>query len=104
MNMKSKSLAACFGLSLALLATGARAASEDAWTEFRKSVETACLKAVAGNLQGATAVVDPFGSESFGLALLRGKPKGAKQPVAVICVYDKKRQTVEIGGELDVPK
>lgn len=48
----------------------------------------------------ASAVVDPFGSKSFGLALVIGTPKGSKTAVTQICVYDKHKKTVELGGEL----
>lgn len=90
-----------FALMAAALVTPALASSDDAWAAMRKSVETACLKAAAPNMDGAKATVDPFGSESFGLALLRGKAKGGKQAIMMICVYDKKKQTVELGTELE---
>ena len=44
--------------------------------------------------------MDPIGSESFGLALVAGKAKGADADIAAICVYDKVTKAVEIGGEL----
>ena len=46
------------------------------------------------------ARVDPFGSESYGLARVTGKAKGADTEIAAICVYDKKTKAVEISGEL----
>ncbi len=90
-------------LAACVMAPGAFASSDDAWTEFRKAVETACLKAAAPQLTGAKATVDPFGSNSFGLALVRGKPKGGTQTVTMICVYDKVKNTVELGSELKMP-
>jgi hypothetical protein len=78
----------------------AGASSDDAWETFRKDVEAACLKAAEPQFQTAVATVDPFGSTSYGLALIRGKAKGADTEIAAICVYDKKAKTVEIGGEL----
>ena len=45
-------------------------------------------------------VVDPFGTESYGVAILTGKAAGADAVVSSICVYDKKTRTAEIGGEL----
>ncbi|MEP9378493.1 hypothetical protein ABLE91_17390 [Aquabacter sp. CN5-332] len=102
--MQKTFLAGLCLLASLFMATAATASSDDSWGALRQAVETACLKAASANLTGATATVDPFGSESFGLALLRGKPKGAKQPVMMICVYDKKRQRVELGGELEVPR
>lgn len=81
------------------VATGAHASSGDAWEEFRADVSEKCI-AAAPSLDKPVVVVDPFGSESFGLALVSGKPKGAENAVTQICVYDKQKKTVEIGGEL----
>ncbi|MBK5568096.1 MAG: hypothetical protein I8N66_16835 [Ensifer sp. SSB1] len=83
----------------ALFASNAAASSGDAWEAFRTEVSKKCL-AAATSLEKASAVVDPFGSESFGLALVIGTPKGSKAAVTQICVFDKKKKTVELGGEL----
>jgi hypothetical protein len=83
------------------LATAAQAASGDAWAEFAVEVEQSCIAAAEGLVTNATAVVDPFGSESFGLALVTGEtPDGLSS--SLICVFDKQTKAVEIGGELDV--
>jgi hypothetical protein len=87
--------------TVALSAAGnACAASDDAWEAFRKDVAEKCVKAAADLFATPAATVDPFGSQSYGLALIRGKAKGADADIAAICVYDKKTKTVEIGGEL----
>ena len=78
----------------------ASASSDDAWEAFRKDVAEQCLKAAEPQFATATATVDPFVSPSYGLALIRGKAKGADTEIAAICVYDKQAKTVEIGGEL----
>lgn len=78
----------------------ALAASDDAWQQFQDDVEAACLEAAAPMFETASARVDPFGSESYGLALVTGKAKGADVEIASICVYDKQTKAVEIGGEL----
>ena len=78
----------------------ALASSDDAWAAFRADVEAACLKAAETMFQSPAAIVDPFGSESFGLALIKGRAKGADTEIRAICVYDKKTKAVEIGGEL----
>ncbi|MBZ7920840.1 hypothetical protein LAC81_03430 [Ensifer adhaerens] len=83
----------------ALFASNAAASSGDAWEAFRTEVSKKCLSA-ATSLEKASAVVDPFGSKSFGLALVIGTPKGSKTAVTQICVYDKHKKTVELGGEL----
>jgi hypothetical protein len=88
------------GLVALLTCASAYAASDDAWEAFRKDVEAACLAAAEPTFETAVATVDPFGSESYGLALISGKAKGADSEIAAICVYDKKSKAVEIGGEL----
>ena len=98
--MKKTTVFLVAGLALAGLAAPALAASDDAWEALAKDVRTACLKAGAGLFEKARAVVDPHGSESYGLALLRGKAKGADSNISVICVYDKETKKTEIGGEL----
>ncbi len=87
-------------LAVGLLPSVAAASSDDAWAAMRTDVSAKCLKAAAGSIEKPKAVVDPFGSESFGLALVSGKPKGAKGKITQICVYNKQTKTVELGGEL----
>ena len=91
-----------------LLATGfiliaavpALASADDAWEAFRKDVETACLAAAESLFESPRVRVDPFGSESYGLALVTGTARGADVEIAAICVFDKQSRAVEIGGEL----
>jgi hypothetical protein len=84
----------------------AHAATEEEWAAFRKDVEAKCLKATEAMFaRKAEATVDPFGSERYGLALVRGRAAtataaGERPRIAVICVYDKQTRAVEIGGEL----
>ncbi|MGV8936112.1 MAG: hypothetical protein ACOH2J_03255 [Allorhizobium sp.] len=84
------------------LASGgpARASSDDAWAEFSAAVEQKCLSAVGGAIEKPVVVVDPSGSERFGLALVTGTPPKMKQPVSYICVLDKETGAVELGSEL----
>jgi hypothetical protein len=78
----------------------ALASSPDAWDAFRQEVAAACIAAAAPLIENAAADVDPFGSESYGLALVYGKAKGSDSEVQAICVFDKKTKAVELGGEL----
>jgi hypothetical protein len=87
---------------LVLSCGGAEAASEAAWTEFRAKVEAACLDLVKDQVKQPQALVDPFGSGSYGLALVTGTPKGGDKEAGFICVYDKASGRAEIGGELDL--
>ena len=84
----------------AALANTAHASSDEAWVQFAKDVSAKCLKAVGANLTKRTIVVDPYGSDKFGLAIVSGKSSGSK--VSYICVYDKKTTAVELGGELEI--
>jgi hypothetical protein len=87
-------------LTSASLAAPALASSDDAWDAFRQDVTTKCTALADGLIDQPKVVVDPFGTESYGVAILSGKAAGADATVSAICVYDKKSQTAEIGGEL----
>ena len=89
--------------TLLSLAGAAHASSGAAWQQLAADVEAKCKRA-AVTIEKPTATIDPFGSTHYGLALLTGKPKGAKGLIAQICVYDKQKKTVEIGSELDGKK
>jgi hypothetical protein len=80
--------------------SSALASSEEAWDEFAKDVAAKCTALAEGRIEQPKVVVDPFGTESYGVALLTGKAVGANTTVSSICVYDKKSQAAEIGGEL----
>ena len=72
----------------------------DAWAAFRVDVEKACRAALASQMPKAKIIVDPFGTESYGVAIARGVPKGGKTVREIVCVYDKKTQRPEVTGEL----
>ncbi|MDO8900731.1 MAG: hypothetical protein Q7V15_05180 [Phenylobacterium sp.] len=76
---------------LAALAGAASASSPDAWSAFRAEVRSACL--AAARAQGMTnpeVVTHPFGSQSYGIAVLReGDDKR-------ICVFNKATKAVEL--------
>ncbi|MDH7800173.1 MULTISPECIES: hypothetical protein [unclassified Rhizobium] len=93
-------LAAFSSLALSSLTMPAAASSDDAWKEFVADVQTACLGASKDMIEDAKVVVDPVGSENYGLAILTGKAKGADATISHICVYDKKTKAVELGSEL----
>lgn len=94
-----------FGVSVfaalsGLGATGVQASSPQAWEEFRRDVETSCLEAARPHIEAPRIVVDPFGSQSYGLALLRGPSVEDGSWQSMICVYDKATRMVEVGGIL----
>ena len=77
--------------ALAAIPAAAGASSPDAWNEFRAEVRSACL--AAGQAQGManpTIVVHPFGTQSYGIAVLR---QGDERK---ICVFDKQTKAVEL--------
>ncbi len=72
----------------------AQASSEEAWREFREQVELAC-RALVDQPGVVQIAVSPFGSQSYGAALVTvTAPEGTAE--AMICVYDKKTQTAEL--------
>lgn len=84
---------------LGLAAAGmAQAASEAAWDEFRTAVETACTALVEAPAEAEIAVeVNPFGSESYGVALVTVSfPAGGAD--RMICVMDKKTGAAELSA------
>lgn len=85
-------------------ATGAHASSGDAWQEFATEVQGKCEMAAREQIELPHAVVDPFGSEHFGMALVTGKPKGANGFVSYFCIYDRKTKAVELGTELETER
>jgi hypothetical protein len=79
---------------------GAHASSDEAWAEFASDVEKACITAASSLIDDGRAVVDPFGSEHYGLAVISGRASGAAAEISTICVYDKQKKTAEVGGEI----
>lgn len=78
-----------------------RTSSGDAWAEFEKDVRQACLSAAIGTIAVSSIQVDPFGSESYGFALMVGFEAGTTTERVVACAYDKTSQNVEISGFFD---
>lgn len=91
--------AACLALFFAAGAP-AFASSDDAWEEMRADVAAKCLKAAEEMIDEPKTIVDPFGSEHYGLALVSGMAKNTDTHITHICVYDKQAKTVELGSEL----
>lgn len=87
---------------LALTATPALASSEAAWEEFRADVEKACT--ALAPTEGETAIeINPFGSESYGAALLiTTLPDGGAD--RYVCIYDKQAKTAELTAPFTPPQ
>jgi hypothetical protein len=93
-----------FALTLVFAGAPAKASSDDAWADFAKEVERKCLSAVKGTIEVPKIVIDPFGSETFGLALVSGNAKGMKARISQICVMNKRTKAVELSGEFGEDK
>lgn len=80
-------------LPLLCLALPAAADSPDAWEEFRANVATTCLALVLDPGE-ALIEVNPFGSESFGAAIITLEATTGTD--RMICIYDKVTGTAEL--------
>lgn len=76
----------------------ALAASPDAWAAFAETVEQKCRALAESEMEIETVRVDPFGSETYGLAIVSGRVGEAA--VERICVMGKQSEEAELGGEL----
>jgi len=85
-----------------LAASPAYASSEEAWEQFRADVEAACT--ALAPTEGETAIeVNPFGSESYGAALLiTTLPDGGAD--RYVCIYDKKAGKAELTAPFTPPQ
>ena len=77
------------------------ASSAGAWEDFQRDVEKACLDAANGVLLVGSIQVDPYGSESYGHAVIVGIEPGTSNERLVTCAYDKRSQTAEVSGYFD---
>lgn len=89
---------ACSLLASLSSATYALASSADAWEEFQQDVEKACLAAAGGVMQVKSIQVDPYGSESYGFAVLSGVENGSTTERLLACAYGKRSQVAEISS------
>lgn len=79
--------------AFALIAGPALASSDAGWDEFRDEVEKTCAALVTD--PGEVAVeVNPFGSASYGAALVTlTTPQGSDR---MICIFDKQTKAAEL--------
>lgn len=84
--------------AFALAATPGLASSPEAWDEFRAEVDAACTalaQAEAGPDVIPVIDVNPFGSASYGAALVT-MPLGDIGSDVMICIFDKSTKTAEL--------
>ncbi len=79
--------------------SGTSASSPAAWDSFRAEVRARCLAAAKGSVDKIRIRVDPHGSESYGVALVKGVDRVARTPVTYVCVTPKGKAGAELSGE-----
>ncbi len=82
---------------VAILAAGAALSSSDeAWAEFRASVQAECGKLVQAPKDATTDIeVNPFGSDSYGAALVTVTLADGTAD-RMVCIYDKQGKAAEL--------
>lgn len=88
-----------FGLSLNSIAS-----TPDAWEEFRLNVKTSCEMEIKKSVDIDTLKIDPYGTESFGVAIATGKSKETKENVSAVCIFDKVSEKVQVTSEFESTK
>lgn len=86
------------GLALAAGTGFAQAASEAAWDAFRLEMNARCTELAGEFMDEIEIRVDPFGSQSYGLALVSGQENGERSER--LCVMDKQSRRVELGNPI----
>lgn len=76
------------------------ASTPEAWVEFGDSVRAASEALVEDIILKPEIYVDPFGSESFGIAVIHGFDRSTHAEVVYIAVYDKAAGDIELSGEI----
>lgn len=84
-------------LCLVVLSTPAWATSDAEWDAFQAEVAAACL-ALPNAPRNAAVQVSPFGSESYGTAMVTSITDGVMEQQ--ICVFDKTSRVAEIASPL----
>lgn len=90
-------LAAASCIALIGLSGLANASSGDAWEEFRAEVKAACT-ALAPSGGALLVEVSPFGSESYGAAIVYQLTEAGLD--RYLCIFDKQTQKAELTAAL----
>ena len=87
-----------------LQSVAGRASSDAAYAAFRADVAKRCTARAKLELADPIVLVDAYGSASYGVALIYGRPQSPRgMPqlpglASVVCIYDKK---TELSGPLE---
>lgn len=82
-------------LTVVASGTAVHASGEDAWAAFRIEVAQVCL-ALPDAPAAAAIVVSPFGSESYGTALISSVTDGVLEQR--VCIFRKSDHTAELAA------
>lgn len=82
-------------LIVVAMGSAVQASTEDAWVAFRIEVARVCL-ALPDAPKNAAIVVSPFGSESYGTALISSIAEGVLQQQ--VCIFRKSDHTAELAA------
>jgi hypothetical protein len=108
--MKRLQLAVCCLFTFALGSTVAEASSSQAWLEFQQSIRKACMVEALKAFDNPEATVDSYGSPSYGIAYVEGRPKkslrsdnptDANSLFSAICIYNKYTKRAELSGFIE---
>jgi hypothetical protein len=97
---KIQNLSLILPLAALITTTPALAASEEAWLAFRQDVSDKCLALATQAMSEVEIRVDPFGTETHGVALITGLEDGASAPTSRICIMSKVGGLAELGNPL----
>jgi glycerate kinase len=79
------------------------ASSDDAWKIMRQKMRSGCIdKANTMGLGKVDVSVDPFGTQSYGTAIIIKREASRQAELAYVCVMDKKTGEFEVSGELSL--
>lgn len=84
----------------------ARASSDAAYAAAKADVSKTCATLAKSRFSDPIVLVDAFGSASYGIAQIYGRPQspkgGSQLPglSSAVCVYDKKTKKAELSGEI----
>ena len=100
MNARFFGRAAALAAGISIVGA-AHASSPAAWDAFRADIRAKCVAAGKRHLlTQVKAEVDPFGSESYGLAIVSGLDANSPTRSRFLCVVGKRSGKAELGGEL----
>jgi hypothetical protein len=107
--MKSLQIAVCGLFTFALGSSIAQASSSQAWLEFQQTIGRVCLVEAKKVFENPVATVDSFGSPSYGIALIDGRPKqslridpaNGNSLYSAVCIYNKLTKRAELSGFIE---